>query len=373
VIITAAKIIDNKVEQLIEVELDDITVLDDFIKNELNLDGLWVSTKSHFDKYNSLPDIGSSYDAYSNTFIPPKPYPSWILTDKGEWVAPVTNNLRNPLFGYEQEKSSGSQFVWNEERQQWAHAWSEHLFKKDNDKQNGFYFIHKCREVKNLNYIDELLPYFTVGCRPACFDYHEVHPDWHEGYIDPIFRENSYASQYGSSSSNKWNGYMYSQFKVIYDGAPHFRILHASLADTSNGPSEDKTFNVAPELEEEHLKQHPQISARNLAELFRLIIDWDLAYHHFDNRENVAILCHDIMSTINMPDDIYNEVFNSIKDSPVSRYIKGDSDALVNYPERHLASPGMIKWFEDKYFELPNLKTHEILNINTYIDNHYYL
>lgn len=52
--------------------------------------------------------IGYSYDANLDAFIPPKPYPSWVLDENtGLWNAPVPY------------PNDGNRYIWNEQTQQW--------------------------------------------------------------------------------------------------------------------------------------------------------------------------------------------------------------------------------------------------------------
>lgn len=52
--------------------------------------------------------IGYAFDATRNAFIPPKPYPSWVLDEFScLWVAPVPY------------PTDGKNYIWNETTQSW--------------------------------------------------------------------------------------------------------------------------------------------------------------------------------------------------------------------------------------------------------------
>ena len=52
--------------------------------------------------------VGFSYDAQRDAFIPPKPFPSWVLNeDTCLWDAPI------PM------PTDGNEYKWDEEGQQW--------------------------------------------------------------------------------------------------------------------------------------------------------------------------------------------------------------------------------------------------------------
>ena len=53
--------------------------------------------------------VGYTYDAGRDAFIPPKPYPSWVLVeDTCQWAAPVPH------------PQDGKWYVWDEESLSWV-------------------------------------------------------------------------------------------------------------------------------------------------------------------------------------------------------------------------------------------------------------
>jgi len=58
--------------------------------------------------------IGYSYDAERDAFIPPTPYPSWVLDETTcLWVAPIDY------------PADGGQYVWDEETTDWVEVQDE--------------------------------------------------------------------------------------------------------------------------------------------------------------------------------------------------------------------------------------------------------
>jgi hypothetical protein len=52
--------------------------------------------------------IGYTYDETLDAFIPPKPYPSWVLNETtADWEAPV------------EKPDDGQEYTWNEETRSW--------------------------------------------------------------------------------------------------------------------------------------------------------------------------------------------------------------------------------------------------------------
>ena len=58
--------------------------------------------------------IGFTYDPQKDIFLPPKPYPSWVLDENNNWVSPVPppNREDNPEVSHS----------WDETNQNWVIA-----------------------------------------------------------------------------------------------------------------------------------------------------------------------------------------------------------------------------------------------------------
>ena len=70
--------------------------------------GDWVQTSYNGNFRKNYAGIGYTYDKDRDAFIPPKPYPSWVLNeDTCRWDAPT------PMPDDEQ------MYIWNEETQTW--------------------------------------------------------------------------------------------------------------------------------------------------------------------------------------------------------------------------------------------------------------
>lgn len=71
----------------------------------------WKQTSYNANFRKNYAGIGYSYDATFDAFIPPKPYPSWLLnTNICQWEAPVP--YPNP--------TNGHVYIWDEETQSWV-------------------------------------------------------------------------------------------------------------------------------------------------------------------------------------------------------------------------------------------------------------
>lgn len=72
------------------------------------LGGTWIQTSYTGRIRKNFAGIGFKYDAVRDAFIPPQPYPSWLLNDETcRWEAPV-------------QVPSGGPWEWDEGAQDWV-------------------------------------------------------------------------------------------------------------------------------------------------------------------------------------------------------------------------------------------------------------
>lgn len=95
-------VVDNNVLLQDGVEIEQLGI--DFCKNLLGGNWLQTSYNSNFRK--NYAGIGFFYDSIKDAFIPPKPFPSWVLNEETcRWEAPIP---KPHLLTY-----------WDEESQRW--------------------------------------------------------------------------------------------------------------------------------------------------------------------------------------------------------------------------------------------------------------
>jgi hypothetical protein len=93
-----------------------------------NLGGTWI--KASYNTFRGVhlldgtplrknyPGVGYSYDEILDAFIPPKPFPSWVLNeDKGDWEAPIPY----PGEVVDKIKTTNVEFLWDESTTSWVH------------------------------------------------------------------------------------------------------------------------------------------------------------------------------------------------------------------------------------------------------------
>ncbi len=113
-----AKIENNLVAQVVVVHNNELLVDGveseqkgvNFLQSLYGEDTTWVQTSFNKTFRKHFAGIGFSYDANKDAFIPPKPYPSWLLDESTcEWVPPIPSP---DAFG-------DYIYVWNEETLSW--------------------------------------------------------------------------------------------------------------------------------------------------------------------------------------------------------------------------------------------------------------
>ncbi len=67
----------------------------------------WKKTSYNGKIRGNYAGIGYAYDPAKDVFVPPKPYPSWILNDKSQWSPPIPY------------PDDGKMYAWKEETQSW--------------------------------------------------------------------------------------------------------------------------------------------------------------------------------------------------------------------------------------------------------------
>ena len=113
-----AKVVNGLVDQVIVAEQEFIDTLEDkdtWIQTSYNTQG-GVHKLGGTPLRKNYAGIGFTYDSIKDVFIPPKPYPSWILNEQScLWESPVAypadGNLATP--------PGDKHYAWNEEQTNW--------------------------------------------------------------------------------------------------------------------------------------------------------------------------------------------------------------------------------------------------------------
>jgi len=104
-IVLHVSVVDN--ENLLKDDVEDEQTGIDYLIG-VHGGGTWKQTSYNNNIRKNYAGIGYSYDATRDAFIPPQPYPSWVLNeDTCLWDAPVAY------------PDDGNMYQWNEDTQTW--------------------------------------------------------------------------------------------------------------------------------------------------------------------------------------------------------------------------------------------------------------
>ena len=79
----------------------------DWLQDNVSL-GTWIKTSYNGSIRKQLAGIGYTYDSVKDKFISPSPYPSWVLNDDDDWIAPTP------------APDDGKEYEWHEATKKWV-------------------------------------------------------------------------------------------------------------------------------------------------------------------------------------------------------------------------------------------------------------
>jgi hypothetical protein len=107
-----AKLGTGNIVERVEVVSNDIATTEqagvDFLNNLYKTRDVWKQTSYNNNIRKNFAGVGYTYDENRDVFIPPRPYPSWILNETTcQWESPVAY------------PNDGQSYKWNEQNQTW--------------------------------------------------------------------------------------------------------------------------------------------------------------------------------------------------------------------------------------------------------------
>lgn len=94
--------------------VDGISDWEEYYGNLMGMRCVRTSYNSNI-RYN-FAALGGTYDEENDAFIPPKPYPSWVLSPNFKWVAPVEPPVEMFM------DLANNEYDWSEDEQKWVHV-----------------------------------------------------------------------------------------------------------------------------------------------------------------------------------------------------------------------------------------------------------
>lgn len=252
-----------------------------------------------------------------------RPYRNAVWDDERRlWVMPI-EKLNDFYFSS----------TWNNSAEKWVSECNVHP-----DQSLRIFYVWNAGEVKR----DSL---YSTACSSTNFSIESVEKITHG--VDSISSLVVEVSEDG-----KGNKYPKIQKHFVpIDLAPVALLTYQECAE------EDKHIFAGA------MKIHPQCGARNIDELFRLIVEWAWSYTELGNEEPMAKLCHDILRVVQMPLEVRNDLLN-LKPQPVARFILGDTDALLERDDPDPMPESFRLWISDIYYKYRTRTVDAPLNVN---------
>jgi hypothetical protein len=138
----------------------------------------------------------------------------------------------------------------------------------------------------------------------------------------------SSAPVYGTTNSHHASLSNATELRIPFHGRKGF-ICYLELAD--------------PATEETEVYENPNVT-RTLHELFKLMLEWEWVYDNLDQNDVCAVLAHDILEEIDLPEMLRSWLWNNVPDMHVAKFLKGDPDARLRPPASTI--PPMLPEFE---------------------------
>jgi hypothetical protein len=108
-IVESVIVVNNSVLIDSDTELESENIGIEFCKSLYGENTQWVQTSYNNNFRGNFANIGYTYNSDLDVFLPPTPYPSWVVdTETCQWKAPIP------------APDDGKFYVWNEEHKNWV-------------------------------------------------------------------------------------------------------------------------------------------------------------------------------------------------------------------------------------------------------------
>lgn len=113
-----------------------------------------------------------------------------------------------------------------------------------------------------------------------------------------------------------FHGIEWTQCLAIYpviEAMPYGLIIYTQLRDSS--------------VEQDILGLPHTEHSRTIPEMLRLLTEWDYAHRVLGNDETIAVLAHNMIKVLAIPDDVRSWIDNDVPPEKVARFLSGDTNA----------------------------------------------
>lgn len=80
-------------------------------------------------------------------------------------------------------------------------------------------------------------------------------------------------------------------------------------------------------LEDLYCQHHWNCNARTLQEIFKLMYEWSDCHTLLGNSDPIAVVAHDLLEVLEVPQEVQDWVRSEMPDGPVIRFLSGDTNA----------------------------------------------
>jgi len=111
---------------------------------------------------------------------------------------------------------------WSSEKNKWYHFWLDgmnednvNFFDNENIRNNGVFALYKAREQNQSQRPSDVFEDLKVRCDNHFKRWHDVHPDWVEGFRNPLFEIGGYGAPYGAEYANEKHNLVMQKRKIV--------------------------------------------------------------------------------------------------------------------------------------------------------------
>ena len=345
----------------------------------------WMVVGDKVSTNGNLVSNGTQWLENTDQFVDPQPSPNHILDENNVWVDRVPVDVSHRGLPHQHPPQ------WDDERQKWHIPNVMSVAQKGADNTRGIFVLSRATELKAGETIRKIYPMMSSD-PPICFfgygpynsdgtakeDMWEIcPPDYKPGVTPELFQDLNIFKDFGADITDSltdgnrgWHAI--SKLLYMFDGSPYFYIVHIELMNLAAGhPQFDNVWEHSTGFEEFIRKLPPARVAHSLAELFRLITEWDWAYHYLDSRDDMAVLSHNTLAVLGMPSDIYDALIAGVDEGPLARWLNGDTDAY-SLPDERSPIPSIVQdWINERIWDFRHRIEPAPFNGVPFDENHY--
>jgi len=305
-------------------EISDYAIMENTLsKDSFSIYGPW--------KFNELTD---------HIYPDQKPYDNWIWDEQtGNWTPPIVKPNMDNIFDVDWDQSTG----------QWAIK-----LKQDCSRRYRGFVLWKAVPKITDDFYEKACTTTEYMSKP--FESITHNTSQHEAIIRSDHNKDSLKQK--SINSEHVSASLYrivKQHNMLLDFTPFMLITYSEM--------EEDFINSYEEGKNPLITMHPQCMAYTLQELFRLIIEWAWSYRQCGNIEPIAVHCDTLLRQLQMPLNVRKDLLDIVPDQAVSKYIKGDIEAVTPAKNDPECPKSFSDWMASIYVKYKRRNIGDPLNL----------